>query len=292
MKSTWIEQRNQYFQDSFRHYLELWHKENPKKNTQGELARIIRDNREKRIGEKSSVSKTYISEWKHGKWFPELYLEDIAEAFGISVDNLTPSTRAEKYRVSSDYTTELGRKLLDKACTSFGLNIAFLDAVRSLFGDEFKDVFPVWTPIILQNDLIPNINTAIETGSAVQDAYTRAGREGLAEAANAEMQEAGRVQLQVEVKNDLGETEYRTVFLSEVDLIYLKDVQQDVKDYIEFLFMKRKKEMAMEVEECNAAANHVVDGLAHFYLIDPSPFDKYLQKTIQMQPNKQKGESR
>ena len=276
MKSKWTEQRDQYFTESFSHYLKLWHRENPKENTQGELARRICEIREEK-GKEPKVTASYISEWKRGKWFPEAYLDDIAEAFGIDVEKLTPSTPAEQYRVSSDYTTELGRKLLNKACDSFGLNIAFLDAVRSIFGTEFKDSFPLWTPIIL-------------TGDIMGDPYARGKRSLLAEAADADSQVAGRIQLQVETENEDGKAEYRTVFLSEVDLVYLKDVQEEVKDFIEFLFMKRKKAMSIEVEECNAAATHIADGLSHHYLIDPSPYDKYLQKTIQMQPNRKKGE--
>ena len=284
MKSTkWIDQRNQYFQDAFSHYLKLWHQEN-KENTQGKLARIICQIREKK-GKKSTVTASYISEWKRGKWFPEEYLEDIAEAFGIDVEKLTPSTMQEQYRISSDYTTELGRKLLDKACRSFGLDIAFLDAVRSLFGSEFKDVFPVWTPITLSNSIMPNLDDLIKSEDYVQNAYIRAEKKALAEAADAENNIARQIQMQIEIKDKDGNTEYRTVFLSELDLLFIRDVQNNVKDYIEYLFYKREKEMAQEVEKCNVEANHVVDGVVHFYLIDTSSYDKYYQKFIAEQPH-------
>ncbi len=276
MKSKWTEQRDQYFTESFSHYLKLWHRENPKENTQGELARRICEIREEK-GKEPKVTASYISEWKRGKWFPEAYLDDIADAFGIDVEKLTPSTRAEQYRVSSDYTTELGRKLLDKACDSFGLDVAFLDAVRSLFGSEFKDVFPLWTPIV-------------PTGSIMGDPYTRGKRSILAGAADAEGQVAARIQLQVEIENEDGETENRTVFLSEPDLIYLSDVQKDVKDYVEFLFQKRKKEMGQEVERAITAAVTEKNGVTIFAPINHDKFDKYLQKAIEMQPHRKKGE--
>ena len=286
MKSSkWIDQRNQYFQDSFRHYLDLWHKENKETNTQGELARRLCEIRAKK-GKKPKVTASYISEWKRGKWFPEEYLEDIAEVFGIDVKKLTPSTSREQYRVSSDYTTELGRKMLDKACTHYGLDIAFLDAVRSLFGTEFEEVFPIWTPIILSKSIMPGLDNAIRAGAVIPNAYVRGERDNLAEAADAEDYIAHKIQMQVEVKDEDGKTDYRTVFLSEVDLLFLRDVQKEVIDYIEFLFQKRKKEMAQEVERCNVDAQHIVDGVVHFYLIDPSPYDKYLQKVIDEQPHR------
>lgn len=233
-KSKWTQQRDEYFQTKFKLYFAKWKEQNPKKNTQSEFARQICEIREKKYDEKCPVTNSYVSEWNRGIWFPELYLPEIAEVLGVKEEDFMFQSVDDLYKKSSEYMTKLGHTETVPYCEKIGLDLHFLLAVRRLMGETFDKTFPIWSPIRKTLDLI----TLSGFKRTTQDLST-----------SADMDDGLNIfQCRIHDTDDL-EPEGRLVTMGRADMDFLRDIQDEVKDYIQYLFFKRSKEQDQEVEQ-------------------------------------------
>lgn len=235
VKSKWTQQRDDFFKKQFNVFFEEWKKKDRKKHTQGEFARQICEIRNKKTGEKCPVTNSYVSEWARGKWFPDQYLPEIAEVLGVKEEDFYFQTHDDFYKLSSEYMTKLGRGELSQFCDEIGLDLRFLYIIRELIGSDFDSTFPTWT------DLRKNPNFMSD------QIYIRRPVSMWSE--SAEMDDDVRVlQHWIEVEED-GEQRKKLIPFTRPDLRFLKEIQTDVLDYIEYLMMKRTKDLIREAEE-------------------------------------------
>ncbi len=240
-KSKWIEQRDEFFVKRFKELFAEWKKKD-RKNTQGEFARQICEIRHKKTGEKCPVTNSYVSEWLRGKWFPDQYIPEIAEVLGVKEDEFYFQTHDDFYKLSSEYMTKLGRGEISQFCDEIGLDLRFLYIIRELIGSDFDRMFPTWTPLHINHDFLSD------------QTYTRRSPRIWSE--SAEMDEDVRVlQYEIEVEED-GAQKKRLIPFTRQDLRFLKDVQNEVLDYIEFLMMKRSKDLKREAVEASRRSQH------------------------------------
>jgi len=242
-KSMWTKQRDEFFVKRFNEFFSEWKKKD-KKNTQGEFARQICKIRNQKTGEQCPVTNSYVSEWSRGKWFPDQYIPEIAEVLGVNEEDFYFQTDDEFYKLSSEYMTKLGRGEISQFCDEIGLDLRFLYIIRELIGSEFDSAFPTWTPLQRDPDPLRRDPDHLRDQIYIRSPLTFW-------SGSAEMDEDVRVlQHEVEVEED-GDQKRRLIPFSREDLRFLKDVQTDVMDYIEFLMMKRKKDQIREAEEAS-----------------------------------------
>ncbi len=248
-KTRLMEQRDAFFKDRFNRFYAEW-KSAASGHTQKAFAQIVDEHYRSRTGEdKSGVANYTVSAWSKGKWYPDKYLPDIAFALGIEESDLTPAIHDDMYQNVSDFTSDIARTKMTAFCEEIGLDVTFIENIRSAYGNSFDKVFPVWTPI-RQN---PNPFSS--------DFYIRADKNIWADSAEV-ADDVKCFQFDVLVENEDGEKEKRKLLLSEQDLLYLRDVQQQVKKYIDFLFYDRRKAMRMEVLKANKASQQKMPGKA------------------------------
>lgn len=234
----WTQQRDDFFVEVLKREFLKW-KEKDKGNTQGEFARQICEIRKKKTGEKCPVTNSYVSEWLRGKWFPEQYIPEIAEVLGVEEEVFFFRTHDEIYRLSSENATEWARGEISQFCDEIGLDRHFLRIIRELFGSDFDEMFPTWTEIIQNPNFLDN------------QTYIR--RKPASWSIQAEMDEDVRF-LQYEI--DDGKGGKKLIPFTREDLRFLKDVQTDVVDRVEYLMMKRKKDLQREAEEATRRSQH------------------------------------
>lgn len=238
-KSKWTEQRDLFFMNKFGIYFKEW-KAKDKKNTQGEFARQICAIRSKKTGEKCPVTNGYVSDWLHGRWFPNEYLPEIAEVLGIKEEDLLMHTHDDLYELSSEYMTNIGDTKIKDFCKEAGLDLQFLFTVRTLFGDEFGKSFPFWTPIDRTQGRVVNL---------IDNMYSHRDLSCLAK--SAPMDNGNDIfQAEVEIEKN-GNTEKRIITMSEQDILLLRDIQEDVKDFIRYRFFARREEMEREGQKAS-----------------------------------------
>ena len=242
-KSKWTQQRDDFFQAQFKKRFTTWHNKDPKKNTQGEFARQICEIMHKKTGEKCPVTNSYVSEWLRGVWFPEMYLPAIAEVLGVKEEDFIFHTHDELWRLSSEYMTKTVGGEMKQFCEELGLDLRFLFIISELIGSKFDDMFPTWTPFKL------NKKAFIDDK---EDLYYRPDRKDWI--GSAEMDSGYNIfQCKVEYEED-GQTKEKLLPFSRPDLRFLKDVQDKVKDYIEFLMLKQSKDLKRDVRKASEKA--------------------------------------
>lgn len=232
-KSIWTKQRDEFFKNKFNEFFEEWKKQG-KGNTQGEFARQICEIRNKKTGEKCPVTNSYVSEWARGKWFPDQYISEIAEVLGVKEEDFFFQTRDEFYKLSSEYMTKIGRGEMSQFCDEIGMDLQFLYIIRKLIGSDFENMFPTWTPLQKNPNLMLD-QTYIRPTANVWSA-------------SAKMDDDVRV-LQHEIETEEGEQ--KLIPFTRPDLRFLKEIQTNVLDYIEYLMLKRSKDLIREAEEAS-----------------------------------------
>ena len=221
--------KRQFFIDKFVPKLEEWKDANKGKGgTQKAFASLI------------GVTENMIGQYKTGDAYPnEKRLKRIISALGVPDDYFTPKTQSELFQYSPEYVSNIGSNKIAPYCEEIGLNTQFLQTVRSLIGDDLGDQFPFWTPIMQRMTL---------------DTHNSYSRPDPVEFWNnsAEMKpEVKMFQIEVPAKDDSGN---KRLTLTSPDLLFLRDVQEEVVNYVEFLFYKRKKELKEECEEASRKA--------------------------------------
>lgn len=257
-KSILTQQRDEYFVKQFQKLFGAW-KAKDKSHTQGEFARLICKIRKAKTGEKCPVTNSYVSEWLRGKWFPEMYLPEIAEVLGVDTEDFFPSTREELYENSSLHMNKFRNEEILPFCEKIGLDVSFIDAIRKQV--DFEKLFPLFVPAMIN----PDANGFIDGKY-----YTLSPEYFLANSAPMD-DDTFQVKREFDcLYNEKGEIEpmESLITLSKADLLFLRDVQKDVARYIEFLFMKRREEMQDEVDRMNEASKKQLPdgGRAHVRL--------------------------
>lgn len=218
-----------------------------------------------------------VSNWMNGTDIPSAERrKSMIDLFEVP-DDYFDYDSDDVYRYSTKYTTGLARTEISQFCDEIGLNTSFLLAMRDLFGADFGEHFPVWTQFIRDTD------------ARATEAYKL--RDPNMWSTSKEMDEEYRFfQYEVTVEKD-GKKEKRLLILSAADLRFLRDVQQDIKDYVElFLFEKRKKERLEELAEVNRRAK-IWNGNRSYQLIDlPARELNEIDKYFHEYTDRKKGE--
>lgn len=282
-KSIWTEQRDDFFVKRFNELFSEW-KQKGGKNTQGEFARQICEIRHEKTGEKCPVTNSYVSEWSRGKWFPDQYISEIAEVLGVKEEVFFFQTHDDFYKYSSEYMTKIGHGEFSQFCDEIGLDLRFLYVIRSLMGSSFDELFPLWTPIA------PKKSRDISNDDGI---YSHMGTECLS--TSAKMDDDVNI-FQCVVHDEEAETEEgRTITLGRADLRFIKDIQDEVINLIEFCFMKREKDLQKESEEASRRSSPVLpDGGRVVRLLkaeELNQIDRYFKEYVDKKPgtNSQKG---
>lgn len=178
------------------------------------------------------VRRGTVANWCIGKTIPNPYnTKRICEIFGVTDNYFNPDTAThdELYKNSSNFIEGIGKKHVDFA-RLIGLD---LDLVRSLSNCvDFDKLFPVYSPI-------DHETVDPETSKKIYDREV-----DFMDSAHVEDVDEKLRFLQVEQK-------MKRITLHRCDLAFLKEVQDQIINYVEFLFYKRTEEMKREVEEFN-----------------------------------------
>lgn len=235
-KSKMIQQRDDFFVERFNAFYNEWHNKDKKKNTQGEFARRICEIRNNKTQEKCPVTNAYVSDWKNGRWFPEQYLPEIAEVLGVNESDFF-FQQDDLYSLSSEYMTKLGKGEMSRYCEEVGLDLRFLHIVRDLMGPDFDRSFPTWTPLEMSHNIFDD------------KTYRRRPPEMWSE--SAEMDGTVRVlQYTLTYKED-GETKEKLLPFTREDITFLKELQDDTIEYVEFLLRKHAKRLKRDEDRAN-----------------------------------------
>lgn len=204
------------FPVKFPKQLEDWKKEQKEQGKPGTNYEFA-----KQVG----VPSYYVTDWKTGRnGIPYTYIDKICEVFGVSKKVYYPITHREKIENSTEFITKVGKDNVQYA-TQEGLNLKFVEALSKIV--EFDEKFPVYAPI-------NNIK-----GNSIQGYTFSRSKPGNSAQIDHDLQ---FLQVQQDGK---------TITMSRGDLMYLKEVQDEIADYVKYLFYKRKLEMVKEVEQFN-----------------------------------------
>ena len=225
-----------FWMDRFGSAYDLKWKSNGKGWTQYKFAEAINKIRDCGDDVSGTVTSQQVSKWLHGSIPSEENLKAICEVLGVSEDYFTPTSEDERYKNDSGYITNLIETQAVKYCKNIDLDLLFLRSMKRMFGEEFGDVFPRWTPIEHKSKYNPFKD---------HDPYHRADISVISPSAQVG-HELDYFQFTINVDG-----ESRNIVLGEGDLRFIKEVQDKTKEYIEFLFAQRHKDMEKEVSEIN-----------------------------------------
>lgn len=196
-----------------------------------------------RIGEKRTqtgfgkllcppASRGSVSNWCKGEDIPSKdRLIQICKIFGVSEDHFDPenATHDELYKSSSNFIEGIGKKHV-KFATLIDLD---LDLIRALSHCvDFEKLFPLYSPI-------DHETYDPETEQKVYD------RE-VSFSGSAPVEEVDDKLRFLQIERD-----GKRITLHRCDLAYLKEVQDQVVTFVEYLFYKRSEEMKSEVQKFN-----------------------------------------
>lgn len=183
-----------------------------------------------------TVSGQQVSKWLHGSIPEEENFKAICEVLGLDKEYFSP-TRSEIYRDSSKYITELGKEHA-RFSEEIGLDLNLVKTIHDLV--DFGEAFPLYTPICFDR---PQVNY-------FKDEVTV--RVGRGEAFWDHM-ESAPINRDEELDLDLDFLQFirdgKRITLHKGDLAFLREVQDQVIEFVEYLFYKRSREMEEEVRE-------------------------------------------
>lgn len=223
-------QKRKFFAEKFKIALEKWKEENKDKGGTDEVfARMIKKHKNMIPKYKNSDN----DDPNKGAYPEAKTLKTMCRVLGVPENYFTPTTEDELYKWDADYMTSLLETRATKYCKDIELDLIFLSSVKRMFGEEFGDVYPRWTPIerkATKNDIEP---------------YCRADVSVISQSA-----QVGRELDVFQFRIDI-DGEKRNIVFGEGDLRFIKEVQDKTKEYIDFLFAQKIKEMKSEVDEVN-----------------------------------------
>lgn len=201
------------------------------------------------------TTRSTIQKWCSGESIPASGVRSIICNFFKVPENyfdLDTATPEEKYEHVSNYISEIGKSNIEFA-KEIGLNISLVRALSTIV--DFDDLFPIYSPIVKRSGSLPSGIT-----------YDRLPKKKTF---------AKNIDKDLEfLKLNRSGDNY---IMHKVDLAYLKEVQDQLITFVEYLFHKRYKEMQEEVQIFNQDLIEVnVDG-------DPvagSKKDYYIKQSI------------
>ena len=210
------------------------------------------------FGKLFGATRQTVGNWCTGDDIPTpARLKKICEEFGVPDDYFDTDnmTHDEKYKYSSVYQTEVGRKHVEFSTKQLGLDLNLVQALSDLV--DFDKLFPLYSPI-------EHTTRDPDTGEVVYDR-----RVNFPNSAHMETVDKDLRFLQIE-------RDGKRITLHRCDLAFLKEVQDQVKDYVEYLFYHRSKEMDEETVKFNEDLVEVtVDGVP----VSGSQRDHFLKKS-------------
>ncbi len=187
-----------------------------------------------------------VSDWERGISEPKKYWSEITTLLNVTEEELRTSSHDKLYRYDQNFTSELHKKMSSYA-SGIGLNNSFLKYVKQCAPDE---MFPLYSPFVTEKGKYCRQQNA--------DAFK-------VEKSN---------EFQREIKKG------KTVNLSYADLMFLKEVQDEVINYISYLFFKRKAEMSEELRALLESTTEYINGVPVYDTLPEEEllkFDKYLK---------------
>lgn len=200
-------------------------------------------------------SEGTVSNWLNGNGIPgPEWQKQLINLFEVSEDyfSLRHTSYAERYEKSSDFITDEAKKHVEFA-NRRGLSLDLVRALANIV--DFNELFPLYSPI-------GHYTIDPETGKRVYDR---------------DVSFLEPAQINKDIDQDLSflqiEQRGKTVLLHRCDLAVLKDMQDKIADFVEWLFFERSREMKREVD----AVNEFVDGRDLTYEIEKQfdPYAKY-----------------
>lgn len=257
--------KKQFFSDKFNRAFDEWKKKNKGK--------LIEGTTQKAFASMVKVSEDMIKAYKTGETYPrEATLKRIISVLGVPDDYFTMKTDDERYKYSPEFMSDIGENKILPYCEEIGLDPRFLMTVRDLFGEDLGDQFPFWTQLIRNPNLLCDPSELYIRLDPV-DFWS----------SSAEMKPDVKM-FQIEVRKQDGSDNKKLITLSYSDLLFLRDVQDEVRDYIEFLFLKRKKELRTECEEASKRAQIPLSNggyeLIQLRAEDLNEIDKYCDRYV------------
>jgi len=205
------------------------------------------------------IGQDRVSDWKTGRGgIPYKYLPKICEVLGVSEDRYYPKTHAERYENSKNCITEIGKKNVDFAVEK-GLDLDLVRVLSQIV--DFDESFPVYAPI--NNIIGTTVCRSVNVDSAPIDRNLD--------------------YLQVEQDG-------KRITFHIADLTFLKEVQDQIVDYVGYLFYKRKHEMKREVDRFNedlAKSDYKGDWIPEEFILEHDRF-AYLFEDVKL-PNPRQG---
>ena len=184
-----------------------------------------------------------VTDWKKGYSKPKKEtLKKICEILKCDISDFSPKAYSDLYKYDLPFVTKVGKDRSQFA-EEIGFDMRLLSVLRKLV--NFEEEFPIYSNIVQTNnkEFIRNPNFL--------DSQT--------------IQEEELKGLQVQHDG-------RTITLHNADLMFLKEVQDQVAQYVKFLFYERSKEMENEISNINE------DYLREYVTVlvngDPVPGDK------------------
>lgn len=205
---------------------ELNWKSKGKGHRQADFANAIKDYRTtKEKGTKGTCTGQQVSKWLNGVVPSDENIEAICAVLELPADYFEPS-HDDKYKESSRFITSIGKHNA-RVSQKIGLDLSFVESLRGIV--DFDTWFPVYSELcnISDDPLAPKY-----------------GRKNNAESAKIDKQ------LEFMQVNKDG----KTITLSLVDLMFLREVQDKVANYVEFLFYQRWETMNKAVNAVNKAS--------------------------------------
>lgn len=178
------------------------------------------------------ASRGSIENYLKGKQKPEPdRIEQIRKILGLPKDyfDTDKATHDELYKHSSLYQTKIGKRHVEFS-KLMGLDLNMVRVLSQYI--DFDTLFPLYSPI----------DHAVNDPDTGEIMYDR----------KVDFSDSAHVE---EVDDDLRflqiERDGKRITLHRCDLAFLKEVQDQVREYVEFLFFKRQKEMDEETEKFN-----------------------------------------
>lgn len=216
-----------------------------KGHTQQDFADEINQIKTKKYGTQGTLDNRVVSKWMNGTIPEKENIDCICTVLGLPTDYFEPNDR-ELYGDSSKFITELGKRNVAFA-KEIGLD---LDLIKSLNGlIDFGKEFPLYTPICFNNPYVDYNTDTVEV---------KAGRDG----EYWDHSNSAPMKRDEEIDLDLGFLQFfrdgKRITLHRADLAYLREVQDQIVDFVEYLFYKRSKELEEEVEKTKELVKETV----------------------------------
>lgn len=206
------------------------------------------------------VSRGSVARWKMGKIPDEVNMKALCKELGVPDDYFQITSVEDMFQYSQEYiTSEVGKKRVEKA-KEVGLNLDLVKVLSEIM--DFDKLFPAYAPI---NDFR---------------------MKGIFEREFSRSEHMNSAPIDESLKFLQVNQDGRIKTLNDIDIIYLKEVQDQIVDFVEYLFYKRSREMEREVEKFNSDSKIVknengkkqtlIKSISKDYILEHDRFAKYL----------------